>query len=142
MAVKIRAALRNLLLADSALVALVGDRIYSQQVPNNQPALPTIMFKREAGQVHQNITGALCGITSAVYSFYIFGRNQEECENVRARIYAVLPGANRDVTVGSETVQIRGIDTEDTAETFEETDDPDIDALHLQFNVWYREFTS
>jgi hypothetical protein len=103
--------IHDLLAADAQLTAVVGGRIYADEVPQGA-ASPAVVYQFLAG-VDRRAVG---GITVYVDPLYIVAgvapaTNWAQLATIARRIEAVLDGAGG--TVGSEGIVIQSIERED-----------------------------
>ncbi|MFO0939828.1 MAG: DUF3168 domain-containing protein [Pirellulales bacterium] len=129
--------IRAMLAADTALAALVKNRIHYQELPQGSE-LPHIWFTR-TGRQQDNLLDASEEMTVETYSFEIVG--DSDCEAIVDRLIVLLGQFGGQV--GSQDVQLVDISDADDNYVFKSVGEGEPDYLHaIQIEVYSAEQTT
>lgn len=85
--------IRNILLNDPAVKALVADRIYLMNLPA-KCTLPAIMFEQISGRRGRVLSGQYSGLTRGRFQFNCWGLNGTNAVNTRKALDKAFDGAS------------------------------------------------
>ena len=106
----ISAAIRAILIADSTVLGLVGQKIYPGLIPDSYD-MPAISFERDDDQRHQGLSGYLGG-SEATYAVSCWSGDYDEAESVGdAVILALEDYSGTSASVAIQHIHI--IDSDD-----------------------------
>ena len=106
----IEEALKRYLLADTALAALVGTRVYPDQgIPQSNTVWPCLTWQAQGSDRRHHLTGDASEIERDSFELEVHGPRQEQCTEVRDRLRAMFSGtACRGRWGGDDGVLVRG----------------------------------
>lgn len=129
--------IRERLLADSALTALVDDRIHYQELPQGS-VFPHVWFTR-TGRQQDNLLDASEEMTVETFSFEIVG--DTDCEAIVDRLIELL--GQLEGQFGSQDVQLVDISDADDNYVFQSVGEGEPNYLHaIQIEVYSAEQTT
>lgn len=128
-------ALRAFILADTAIAALVGTRMYPIQLPQN-PTLPAIRFFRASGTRPQSTTGPL-GQSNPRFQIDSYAISFEAANNLSELIRKRLDGYRGPA--GSEDDFIQGAFFETERDFWEAEPLPGMYVASRDYMIWFRE---
>lgn len=124
---RLQSSIFSVLNGDSALTALVGDRIYPVKALQGIE-FPYIVFSRISGQIGIHMQGA-SNDREARIQFDVFTKNYPDLDDIRDRLHELLHG--RTSTLGSTTLWV-GINQNDE-ESYVHQNDTFEDSLDFVF---------
>ena len=111
------AAIVTLIEADSTVGAIMGDRIYPNLLPD-EPEFPAVVYQEISTDSQEAIDGPADFAFSRL-QLSCWAETKAEAVALAQAICTLLQGYKGDVTVGDDTVTIRGILLEDRGDLFE-----------------------
>lgn len=130
----IETAIMTLLRATTGVTALVGDRIYFVQSPQDTGKPYIVISKVDAPRLHSH-EGA-DGIAHPRFQFSIFDEHYGDCKAVAAAIQAALQGYSGTMG-GAGGVAVNGVFYEDENDFYEESSG--LYHVACDYIIWHKE---
>lgn len=122
--------------AVAAVTALVGTRIYINQLPQ-MPTLPAVVYNRISGNRVNSLQGS-GGLASPVFQFDVFGTSATQCRQIVRELQTALAGY-RGTVAGVNIQAILFLGDYDAPTGDQENLADEQSRVIAEFKVWHLE---
>lgn|SRR5262245_28932157 len=134
--IDIRLPLRAMLIADSAVSALVGGtRVYPGQLPQGIRD-PSVVYNRVTGRVEYRMNGS-AELIEDLYQVDSIAIDHDKATNLALAVHGCLSARKGPVVVGPTTYEIRGIFRQNMRDLYDAA--TQLHRMATDFTIWYRE---